>query len=106
MGMLARLLGVEEHSVPDSRLLPNPVEPALSSDAPFQRRVEAVLAEVRPALNSDGGDVELVEIVGKSVKVRLVGACQGCPSAALTLRFGIEKRLREEIPEFEDLIPV
>ncbi len=106
MGLLARILGVD--NAPRSRLGPSPESARIAPprDAPFEVRVEAVLDQVRPALQSDGGDVELVEVVGKSANVRLVGACRGCPSAALTLRFGIEKRLREEIPEFQDLIPV
>ncbi len=106
MGLLARILGVDNAPRSRSGLSPESAQTAPVRDAPFEIRVEAVLDQVRPALQSDGGDVQLVEIVGKSAKVRLVGACRGCPSAALTLRFGIEKRLRDEIPEFEDLIPV
>lgn len=76
------------------------------SDTRFRLEVEAVLDEVRPALHSDGGDIELVGIVGRSIRVRMTGACHGCASANFTLRLGIEKRLRDAIPEFEDLIPV
>jgi Fe-S cluster biogenesis protein NfuA len=72
----------------------------------LEERIESVLESVRPALRADHGDIELVEVVGRSARVRLTGACDGCPSAALTLRFGIEKKLREAIPEFEDLIPI
>jgi Fe-S cluster biogenesis protein NfuA len=72
----------------------------------FESRVESVLEEIRPMLHSDGGDIELVAVEGRSAKVKLVGACDGCASAALTLRYGIEKKLREEIEDFEDLIPV
>ena len=72
----------------------------------FRLQVEAVLNDVRPMLHSDGGDIELVDVVGKSIKVRLKGACDGCASASFTLRLGIEKRLREEIPDFGDLIPL
>jgi Fe-S cluster biogenesis protein NfuA len=72
----------------------------------YEARVERSLEALRPALRADGGDVELVGVDGRSARVRLTGACNGCASAGLTLRFGIEKRLREEIPEFEDLIPV
>ncbi len=66
-------------------------------------RVEAVLGRIRPALQMDGGDVELVEIDGYSVKVRLTGHCVGCPSAQMTLQYGIERALRDEIPELENV---
>lgn len=61
--------------------------------------VEKVLDELRPYLMSDGGNVELVEIEGPVVKLRLQGACGSCPSSTMTLRMGIERRLRESIPE-------
>jgi Fe-S cluster biogenesis protein NfuA len=60
--------------------------------------VENVLNKIRPALQADGGDVELVDIDEGIVKVRLVGACHGCPMAWVTLKNGIEALLREEIP--------
>ncbi|MFZ4728242.1 MAG: NifU family protein, partial [Pseudanabaena sp.] len=61
--------------------------------------VENVLDELRPYLMSDGGNVELVEIEGPIVRLRLQGACGSCPSSAMTLRMGIERKLKEEIPE-------
>ncbi|TAD78709.1 MAG: NifU family protein [Oscillatoriales cyanobacterium] len=61
--------------------------------------VEATLDELRPYLLADGGNVELVEIDGPVVKLRLQGACSSCPSSAMTLRMGIERRLKEVIPE-------
>ena len=61
--------------------------------------VEDVLNELRPYLMADGGNVELVEIDGPIVKLRLQGACGSCPSSAMTLKMGIERRLREVIPE-------
>lgn len=61
--------------------------------------VESVLDEMRPYLMADGGNVELVELDGPVVKLRLQGACGSCPSSAMTLRMGIERRLREFIPE-------
>ena len=72
----------------------------------FDARVRQVIEEIRPFLQNDGGDVELVEIVGKSVKVRLTGHCAHCPGAQMTLRYGIERTLKERIPEFEQVIPV
>nr|WP_280523173.1 NifU family protein [Phormidesmis priestleyi] len=65
--------------------------------------VETVLDELRPYLMADGGNVELVELDGPIVKLRLQGACGSCPSSAMTLRMGIERRLREFIPEIEEV---
>ena len=62
-------------------------------------KVESALNEVRPMLQADGGDVELVEIDGDVVKVRLQGACAGCPMSQMTLKNGIERILKEKIPE-------
>ncbi len=71
-----------------------------SGGGSLQGRVEAVLALIRPMIQADGGDVELVDIEpdGTAV-VRLLGACIGCPSSSITLQHGIERQLRERIPE-------
>jgi len=66
-------------------------------------RVESVLNRIRPFMQADGGDIELVEIHGNSARVRLTGMCSGCPSAHMTLYVGVETLLREEIKEFEAL---
>lgn len=63
--------------------------------------VEKVLGKIRPALQADGGDVELVDVDGGVVKVRLTGACGGCPMATVTLKNGIEALLKEEIPSIQ-----
>lgn len=65
--------------------------------------VETVLDELRPYLMADGGNVELVEIDGPIVRLRLQGACGSCPSSTMTLRMGIERRLREFIPEIAEV---
>ena len=66
----------------------------------MKERVEAALADVRPALQRDGGDVELVEVTEDGVvKVRLTGACRGCPMAQMTLQMGIERVLKQAVPE-------
>lgn len=65
--------------------------------------VERVLDEMRPYLMADGGNVELVEIDGPIVKLRLQGACGSCPSSTMTLRMGIERRLKETIPEIVEV---
>ena len=62
-------------------------------------KVAAVLDEVRPALQRDGGDVELVDVVDGIVQVQLQGACRGCPMSQMTLAFGIERVLKAKIPE-------
>ena len=68
-----------------------------------RERVEAVLERVRPFMQADGGDIELIEVNGNSADVKLTGMCAGCPSAHMTLYLGVEMALREEIPEFENL---
>jgi Fe-S cluster biogenesis protein NfuA len=65
--------------------------------------VEQVLDEMRPYLMADGGNVELVEIDGPIVRLRLQGACGSCPSSTMTLKMGIERRLREIIPEIAEV---
>lgn len=65
--------------------------------------VETVLNELRPYLVADGGNVELVEIEGPIVNLRLQGACSSCPSSTMTLKMGIERKLREKIPEITEV---
>lgn len=69
-------------------------------------RVEAVLEKIRPDLQSEGGDVELVDVSNGTVKVRFIGACDGCPMATMTLKMGIEQVLKAEIPEIEEVVAV
>jgi Fe-S cluster biogenesis protein NfuA len=64
----------------------------------MQDQVRKVLDKIRPSLQADGGDVELVDIVDGIVKVRLKGACAGCPMSQMTLKNGIEKFLKREVP--------
>ena len=68
--------------------------------------VEKVLDELRPFLMADGGNVEVVEIDGPIVKVRLQGACGSCPSSTMTLKMGIERKMRESIPEVSEVVQV
>jgi len=75
--------------------------------ADIQADVERALEEIRPMLQADGGDVELVEIDENNVvKVRLTGACGGCPMAMMTLKQGIERRLKSIVPEVAAVEPV
>lgn len=69
----------------------------------LRERVEQALADLRPALAMDGGDVELVGIAGGVVQVRLMGACSGCPMAAMTLVGFVEERLKSQIPEIRSV---
>ncbi|NJK72192.1 MAG: NifU family protein [Synechococcaceae cyanobacterium SM2_3_60] len=68
--------------------------------------VETVLDELRPYLMADGGNVELVELDGPVVKLRLQGACGSCPSSTMTLRMGIERKLRQMIPDIVEVMQV
>ncbi|OGO01351.1 MAG: hypothetical protein A2Y90_00580 [Chloroflexi bacterium RBG_13_52_12] len=72
----------------------------------MQEKVKEVLDKVRPYLVKDGGNVELVAIDGGTVKVKLVGACAGCPMSKITLKNGIEKILKQEIPEVTEVVAV
>jgi Fe-S cluster biogenesis protein NfuA len=76
---------------------------ALSAGMITRERVESVLGRVRPFLQADGGDIEVVGVDGNSVDVKLTGMCAGCPSAHMTLYLGVESALRDELPEFESL---
>lgn len=69
----------------------------------MQEKVQSVLEKIRPSLQADGGDVELVTIEDNVVKVRLKGACSGCPMATVTLKNGIERIIKEEIPEIKSV---
>ena len=86
--------------------------PAVHSDTTADPRaltlenVERTLDELRPYLMADGGNVEVVEIDGPIVKVRLQGACGSCPSSTMTLKMGIERKLREAIPEVAEVVQV
>jgi Fe-S cluster biogenesis protein NfuA len=73
----------------------------------MKEKIEKVLEKIRPYLQMEGGDVELVEVTddGK-VKVRLQGACGSCPMSIMTLKMGIEQALKEEIPEVKEVIAV
>jgi Fe-S cluster biogenesis protein NfuA len=70
----------------------------------MRERIEEALKNIRPSLQADGGDVELVEVTDDGVvKVRLKGACGGCPMSQLTLKQGIERRLKASIPEIKSV---
>jgi Fe-S cluster biogenesis protein NfuA len=106
MGFFSKILGIDldgQEGEPGLQRSKPPI--VLPETAEFKTKVEMVLDQVRPALRADGGDIQLVEIRGRSVRVKLTGACDGCASSALTLQYGIERKLRDAIPELETLIP-
>ena len=73
----------------------------------MKEKVEAALGKIRPSLQADGGDVELVEVTADGiVKVRLKGACCGCPMSQMTLKMGIEKVLKKDVPEVKEVVSV
>lgn len=73
----------------------------------MEEKVKEVIEQIRPFLKADGGDVEIVEIAEDgTVKLRLTGACGHCPMSTMTLKMGIEKRLKEAIPEVKEVVAV
>lgn len=69
----------------------------------MREEVEKVLQKIRPALQADGGDIELIDVQDGVVKVKLTGACGDCPMSQMTLKQGVERVLREEVPEVKGL---
>lgn len=65
----------------------------------MKEQVERVISRIRPAVQMDGGDIELIDVVDGLVKLRLLGSCHGCPSSMMTLKMGIERAIRAEVPE-------
>ena len=72
----------------------------------MREKVETALAQIRPALQADGGDVELIDVTDGTVKVKLTGACAGCPMSTMTLKMGIERKIKEDIPEVKEVVAV
>ncbi len=72
----------------------------------MRKKVEAALDGIRPALLADGGNVELVDVKEGVVTVKLIGSCSGCPMATMTLKHGIERALKEEIPEIKEVVAI
>jgi Fe-S cluster biogenesis protein NfuA len=81
--------------------------PATQATAPLRERVQSVINLIRPAVQADGGDIELVDVTPEGVvQIRFHGACNGCPSSTMTLHMGIERNLRERVPEVTQVVPV
>jgi Fe-S cluster biogenesis protein NfuA len=82
-------------------------ESVLQKGGQMKEKVEATLERIRPSLQADGGDVELVEVSPDGVvKLKLTGACQGCAMSQMTLKMGIEKALKQDVPEVKEVIGV
>ena len=78
-----------------------------NTEQTFEEKVKDIIEAIRPALQGHGGDVELIGIdEDNTVRVRLQGACQGCPGAAMTMKMGIEKILKERVPEVKEVVAV
>ena len=78
-----------------------------NTEQTFEEKVKNIIEAIRPNLQSHGGDIELVGTdEDKNVKVRLQGACQGCPGAQMTLKMGVEQLLKQRIPEVKEVIAV
>ncbi|RJP94264.1 MAG: NifU family protein [Desulfobacteraceae bacterium] len=69
----------------------------------MKERVQKVIDKIRPSLQADGGDVELIDVVDGVVTVKLQGACAGCPMSQMTLKNGIERLVKQEIPEIKSV---
>ncbi len=69
----------------------------------MKEKVQAVLDKIRPALQADGGNIELIDVVDGVVKVKLLGACKGCMGAQMTLKMGVERVLKEALPEVKSV---
>ena len=69
----------------------------------MKEKVEEVLEKIRPSLQADGGDIKLVSVDDGVVKVKLMGACQGCPMSEMTLKNGVERILKEHLPEIKSV---
>jgi Fe-S cluster biogenesis protein NfuA len=78
-----------------------------NAEKTFEEKVKDIIESIRPALQGHGGDVELVGTdEDNTVRVRLQGACQGCPGATMTMKMGIERILKEKVPEVKEVIAI
>lgn len=76
------------------------------SDQEVAKRINSILAVLRPNVQMDGGDIELIKFQSGKAYIRMLGACIGCPMASFTVKAGIEQALKEQIPDVEEVIPI
>lgn len=99
MGMFKRFTDQPAADAPADTSTPAASNTAPAPDPDVQFRVQAIINELRPFIQADGGDCELIKVEDGVVYVRLVGSCVGCPSSLATLKGGLEMRIKEEVPE-------
>ncbi len=85
----------------DDSILTFSLQPMEVVDVELKQKVESALSKIRPALVADGGNVELVDIVGNVARVKLTGRCGGCPMSQMTLKMGVEKIVKNDVPEID-----
>jgi Fe-S cluster biogenesis protein NfuA len=104
----ARRVGtaIREHVKSGEPVLPPTSRQTAGPSSEIERRIQEVLAEVRPFIQSDGGDIVYAGYEGGTVRVVLQGSCAGCPSSTATLRQGIEAKLKERVPEVRELVSI
>lgn len=73
----------------------------MAGDQELKAKVQEALNKIRPMLQADGGDIELIDVIGKVVKVKLTGACGCCPMSQMTLQMGVQRAIKDVIPEIE-----
>ncbi len=73
----------------------------MAGDEGLKSKVQEALNKIRPMLQADGGDIELVDVIGKVVKVKLTGACGCCPMSQMTLQMGVQRAIKDVVPEIE-----
>jgi len=72
----------------------------------MNEKVQEIINKIRPLLQRDGGDIQLIDVVDGIVRVKLQGACGSCPMSAMTLKMGVEKQLKQELPEIKEVVAV
>ena len=72
----------------------------------MKEKVQEIIDKIRPLLQRDGGDIQLIDVADGIVKVKLQGACGSCPMSAMTLKMGVEKQLKQELPEIKEVVAV
>jgi Fe-S cluster biogenesis protein NfuA len=93
--------------MPPATTQPAPASAQPPREPSIHEKVQTVINLIRPAVQADGGDIELVDVTTDGVvQIRFHGACHGCPSSTMTLQHGIERNLREKVPEITAVVPV
>ena len=94
------------HTQGSTELIIDQIDKTREKEFKMRDKVEEILKQVRPSLQADGGDLELVDVNQGIVKVRLKGACGSCPMSTMTLKNGVERLLKEKLPEIKEVVAV